>query len=32
VAIVAELIAFRRGCKVALPHLRNRLRDTAAAG
>ena len=32
VAIVAELIAFRRGCKAALPHLRNRLRATETAG
>jgi xanthine dehydrogenase accessory factor len=32
VAIVAELIAFRRSCKVELPHLRNRLQDRKTDG
>jgi xanthine dehydrogenase accessory factor len=32
VAIVAELIAHRRGCKAALPHLRDHLRSTEGVG
>jgi xanthine dehydrogenase accessory factor len=32
ISIVAELIAIRRGCNIALPHARNRIRDIEEDG